>query len=126
MVYLIDANILIRFFAADHEEYFAISKEIMLKIEQGLLQVEILDSVLMEVFFVLTKIYNYEKFDLLEDLKKIIALKGVVGNKSILMEVLNIMQNKNIDFVDALICAKSKLQGYGRLSFDKDINKKCL
>ena len=126
MVYLIDANVLIRFFAADHQEHFEIAKGIMLEVEQGTVEVEILDSVLLEVYFVLMKIYGYERFDLLEDLKKIIALKGVVGNKVLLIEVLNVMQNKNIDFVDALICTKSKLQGYGKLSFDRDVNKKCL
>jgi predicted nucleic-acid-binding protein len=49
----------------------------------------------------------------------------VVGDKVLLMESLNIVNDKNIDFVDALICAKSRLQGYGKLSFDKDVNKKC-
>ncbi|MCR2064406.1 PIN domain-containing protein [Campylobacter helveticus] len=29
---------------------------------------------------------------------------------------------ENIDFVDALICAKCKLQNYKKLSFDKDLN----
>jgi predicted nucleic-acid-binding protein len=42
-----------------------------------------------------------------------------------LIEILNIVNDKNIDFVDALICAKSRLQGYRKLSFDKDVNKKC-
>jgi predicted nucleic-acid-binding protein len=41
------------------------------------------------------------------------------------LETLNIVDGKNIDFVDALICAKSRLRGYGKLSFDKDVNKKC-
>lgn len=31
-----------------------------------------------------------------------------------------------IDFVDVLICTKSKLQGFEKISFDKDVNKKCL
>jgi len=48
----------------------------------------------------------------------------VVDNKVLLIETLNIVENKNIDFVDALFCAKSKLQSYGKLSFDKDVNKK--
>ena len=30
---------------------------------------------------------------------------------------------KSIDFTDALICAKSKLQGFGKLSFDADVEK---
>ncbi|WP_276607318.1 PIN domain-containing protein [Campylobacter helveticus] len=39
-----------------------------------------------------------------------------------LIEALNIIEHKNIDFVDALICAKCKLQNYKKLSFDKDLN----
>jgi len=38
-------------------------------------------------------------------------------------EELNIIENKNIDFVDALICTKNKLQGFGKLSFDADVEK---
>jgi len=49
----------------------------------------------------------------------------MLGDKILLIETLNIIDDKNIDFVDALICAKSRLQGYGKLSFDKDVNKKC-
>ena len=55
--------------------------------------------------------------EVINDLKKIIAFRGVVGNKVLLIETLN--------FVDALICSKSKLQDYGKLSFNKDVNKKC-
>jgi len=65
------------------------------------------------------------KGEVIADLKRIIALRGVVGDKVLLIETLNIVEDKNIDFVDALICAKSRLQGYGKLSFDKDVNKKC-
>jgi predicted nucleic-acid-binding protein len=48
-----------------------------------------------------------------------------VGDKVLLIETLNIVETKNIDFVDAFICGKSRLQGYGKLSFDKDANQKC-
>jgi predicted nucleic-acid-binding protein len=48
-------------------------------------------------------------------LKIILSLDGIVNNnKIILHETLTIIETKNIDFVDALICAKSKLQGYGK------------
>jgi predicted nucleic-acid-binding protein len=52
----------------------------------------------------------------------ILILPGVVNaNKVILAETLSLVEAKNIDFVDALICAKTKLQGYGKLSFDRDV-----
>jgi len=120
MIYLIDANVIIRFLVGDHKEHLEISSIFFEEIERGEREVEILDSVLMEVFFVLTKFYKIAKREVIDDLKKIIALRGVVGDKILLIEVLN---NKNIDFVDALICAKSKLYGYGKLSFDTDVQK---
>ena len=87
------------------------------------MQVEILDGVLMEAFFVLTKFYKLPKKEVIDDLKIILALNGVINsNKATLFETLTILETKNIDFVEALICAKSKLQGYGKLSFDDDLS----
>ena len=125
MVYLIDANIIIRFLVGDHQEHLEIATEIFTKIENGEYEVEILESVVMEVLFVLVKFYKLPQSEVIKDLKKIISFRGVVGDKVLLVETLNIVEYKNIDFVDALICAKSRLQEYGRLSFDKDVNKKC-
>ena len=125
MVYLLDTNIIIRFLIGDHEEHLAKSIEIFKEIETAKTQVEILEGVLMEAYFVLTKFYKLPRIDVINDLKAILALNGVINsNKAILYEALNIIENKNIDFVDALICAKSKLQGFGKLSFDDDL-KKC-
>ena len=124
MVYLLDTNIIIRFLVGDHEEHLAKSVAIFKDIETAKLQVEILDGVLMEAFFVLTKFYKLPRNSVITDLKTILTLNGVVNsNKTILYEALNIIENKNIDFVDALICAKSKLQGFGKLSFDADVEK---
>ena len=125
MVYLIDTNVIIRFLVGDHPEHLSIATEIFQNIEEGSYEVEILESVMMEVLFVLTKFYKLPKKEVIEDLKKIIALRGVVGEKVLLIETLNIVETKNIDFVDALICAKSRLHGYWKLSFDKDVNRKC-
>jgi len=125
MVSLIDTNIIIRFLVGDHEEHLRISTEIFTQIENGEIEVEILDTVIMEALFVLVKFYKLPKSEVIADLKRLIALRGVVGDKLLLMESLNIVNDKNIDFVDALICAKSRLQGYGKISFDKDVNKKC-
>jgi len=125
MVYLLDTNVIIRFLVGDHQEHLEIATEIFTKIELGEYQVEILEPVIMEALFVMVKFYKLPQLEVIGDLKKIISLKGVVGDKILLIETLHIIEDKNIDFVDALICAKSRLQGYGKLSFDKDVNKKC-
>jgi len=125
MVYLIDTNIIIRFLIGDNTEYLQIATEIFTKVENGEIEAEILDCVIMEALFVLTKFYKLPKSEVIQDLKRLIALRGIVGDKVVLIETLNIVDSKNIDFLDALICAKNKLLGYGKLSFDKDVNKKC-
>ena len=126
MVALIDTNIIIRFLIGDHEQHLQESIKIFQAIESGALQVEILDVVLMESLFVLTKFYKLPKAEVVTDLKAMLAMEGVMNSdKLILFETLSLFADKNIDFVDALICSKAKLQGYEALSFDKDVNKRC-
>ncbi|HIP94045.1 MAG TPA: type II toxin-antitoxin system VapC family toxin [Leucothrix sp.] len=125
MVALIDTNVIIRFLVGDHEEHLLKSTEIFENIESRRIEVKILDTVLMEVLFVLIKFYKLPKAEVVNDLKSILAMEGIVNtNKVILVEALTLHLDKNIDFVDALICAKSKIQGYGWISFDNDL-KKC-
>ncbi len=126
MVSLIDANVIIRFLVKENSEQYNKSIDIMHDIEDALLKVEILSEVVMEVLFIMTKYYKAPLLDIVEDLKSILLLDGVVNeNKYILIGTLNMMCDKNIDYVDALICTKSALQGYGKISFDKDVMKKC-
>ncbi|MFP4485703.1 MAG: PIN domain-containing protein [Campylobacterales bacterium] len=122
MVYLLDTNVIIRFLVGDDANYLEKSTLYFEQIEMGSMEVEILGEVLMEAFFVLTKFYRLPKADVISDLKTILSFEGVVNkNKAVLFETLNIVENRNIDFVDALICAKCKFQNYNKLSFDKDL-----
>ena len=53
----------------------------------------------------LTKFYKLPKAEVISDVKTILSFEGVVNkDKVILFETLRIIENKNIDFVDALIC----------------------
>lgn len=126
MVSLIDANVIIRFLVKEDSKYYEESVEIISNIENSSIKVEILSEVVMEVLFIMTKYYHAPLHDIAEDMKSILLLDGVVNeNKYILISALNMMESRNIDYVDALICTKSKLQGYGKISFDKDVLKKC-
>jgi len=121
---LIDTNLIIRLLVADGEFEKAI--KIFEKIEKAELFAEIKPCVIVEAYFVMTKFYKFNKFEVIEDLKKIISLDGVINNeKTIILEALSIMEYKSIDFVDALLCAEGKLKNKEVLTFDKDI-KKCL
>ena len=126
MVSLIDTNVIIRFLAADVEKQHLISVDIMNKIRNEEIKVEILGEVIMEVLFIMTKFYNEPKNSIIEYLQSILLLDGVVNkDKFIIIETLSMMHYKKIDYVDSLICVKSKMQGYGKISFDKDVMIKC-
>ena len=122
MVHLVDTNIIIRFLVGDHEGHLQKATDIFRAVESGEMEVIILDVVLMEAFFVLTRFYQLPVSEVVDDLKALLTLKGVVNtDKFVLFETLSLVDSRKIDFVDALILAKSKLQGYGTLSFDKDV-----
>jgi len=124
MAFLVDANVIIRFLMGTPEDQFSKSIDIFKSIEEAKIDVYIMDTVLMEVFFVLTKFYKIPKKIVIDDLKAILLLDGVINSdKALLVEVLNVIKEKNIDFVDAQICVKKRLQNFDAISFDKDILK---
>lgn len=126
MTSLIDANIIIRYLLGDHETLSPEANKIFDKVEQAGIQVIILDSVVMEAFFVLHKFYKLPKAEVLDDLKAILAFNGVINDdKFQVIEALNIVLYQNLDFVDALLCVKSKHYGFELLSFDKKLQKRC-
>jgi len=124
--YLIDANVIIRYLTQDDEKLFIKAKEIFDKIISNKIQVIIYDLIIMETFFVLTKFYKLNKEEVIDTLIEIMLLPGIVNlDKKIIIDTLNMIKTNNIDFVDALLCNKSKQFDYKLISFDKKLNKIC-
>ncbi len=124
MVYLIDTNIIVRFLVGDKKEHFQKAKEFFKKIEEGTIQAILLDMVICEVIYVLDKVYAIERKKILQSIHKLLFLKGIVNrNKSVLIEAITILEHKKIDFVDALLCVKSKMYDYKIFSFDEKLLK---
>ena len=120
MLYL-DTNVILRYLLQDHHEF---SQKSISIIENN--NVYIKNEVLAEVVYVLNKTYKVEK----QKLRKILTDFTEVNNihfesKEIVILALNIFENQNIDFVDALLCSYEKLKNFEIVSFDKKLNK-CL
>jgi predicted nucleic-acid-binding protein len=123
---LIDSNYILRFFTLTPKEHFEISKKLFEEIAKGEIQAIISEGVVMEVYFVLSKFYKWEKEKIIKKLISVLELKNIVNeDKPVLILTLNILKKHNIDFIDALLCAKANYYGYEVRSFDGDI-KKCL
>ncbi len=121
---LLDTNILVRFLTQDHAEHYLIAKQIFHTIEAGKMDAMLLDFILAEVVYVLRRIYKVEKKKISQVLKKILMYEHIyTSNHLITFEALDIYAQKNIDFADAMLCAKKNLEGYEVISFDKDIEK---
>jgi len=121
---LLDANILIRFLVRDDEVLYQRSIEIIKEIEQGEKEALLMDFILAEIIYVLKCIYKIDKIQISNALKKILLNDYFyTDNKLVTFEALDIYANKNIDFADAMLCAKKNLEGFEIVSFDKDMRK---
>ena len=114
---LLDANYILRFLLKDNLEMYEISKDCISNNN-----CIIPNEVLAEVVFVLLKVYKVEKEDIAKSLINILEYGNIIMNdKNVIIESLEIFENKNLDFVDCILCAKSKQ--YIVKTFDKKLNK---
>lgn len=84
----------------------------------------LMDLIVAEAVYVLRRIYKHSKDDISSVLKRLLLYKHLyTENKLITFEALDIYANQNIDFADAMLCAKHKMEGFEIISFDKDIGR---
>lgn len=100
----LDTNYIIRYVTNDNEEMAKIAENIILNKNSY-----ISNEVLAEVIYVLVGVYDVPKKDISDMLIQLISFDNIqVENKSIVIEALQIFQNKNLDFVDCLLCSYSQ------------------
>ncbi|SFN09498.1 PIN domain-containing protein [Thermodesulforhabdus norvegica] len=121
---LVDANVILRYLLKDNKELYAKAEEVFNAVFDGKAKVLLLESVLAEVVYVLQKLYKVSRSEISEVLRELIELKGIKAlNKSHLLKALEIFENKNLDFVDCLLCAYGKEREV--ITFDKNLQR-CL
>ena len=122
---LLDANVIVRLFMRDHEAHYKISEAFFLALEAGEKKAILLDLIIAEVVYILKSYYKQDKQSIASRLKLLLQYENIeVSNRAVIIEALEAYTKKNIDFADAILCAKKNLEGYEVMSFDKDI-KKC-
>ncbi len=122
-MYLLDANIVLRYLIGDGGELYDKSQKIISSLESGKLQWILPNYIIMEILFVMTWYYWVKRSDIAADLRRILALNSIVNDdKMEILEALFIYESQNIDFADALLVATQRLQWIEVISFDKKIN----
>jgi len=114
---VLDTNYILRFLVKDNDDMYEIAKE-AIKNNDCFID----NEVLAEVVFVLMKVYNTSKSDIKNVLVRFLSFENIILNsKPTILKALELFDEKNIDFVDAILCAKSKK--YEVKTFDKKLNK---
>ena len=113
----IDTNYIIRYLMNDNIKMADIAEEILTTKD-----VFIANEILAEVVYVLFGVYKISKKDIVNQLLELIKYDNiVVSNYSVINKALNIFKNKNLDFVDCILCAYAKQDEI--ITFDKKLNK---
>ncbi len=112
----IDANYIIRYFVNDNEKMAKIAEETLMNEE-----VFVSHEVLAEVVYVLGGVYDIPKKEISLKLIALLSQKNVNSLDDVVINALMVFVDKNIDFVDALLCVYSKKDEIR--TFDKKLLK---
>ena len=106
----------------DNEEHYKIAQAFFLELEVGKKNAILLDIIIGEIVYVLKSYYKQDKKYIVDRLKVLLQYENLeVSNRAIIIEALEMYVKNNIDFADAILCAKKNLEGYEVMSFDKDV-----
>lgn len=118
---IVDANIVLRYLLKDNSELF--SKAIEIIEEKTVL---IRTEVLVEIIYVLNKTYKVPKSEIVDAINGLLDFDNIeFESKNLIKEALNVYHNKNIDIVDSVLCALSKLLKFKIATFDKKLKACC-
>ena len=115
----IDTNYIIRYFINDNVEMANQAEEILLN-----KNIFIANEIIAEVIYVLNSVYNISKKETADLLLELISFENILlSDKNIAQKSLEYFKEKNLDFVDCLLCSYSQKDDI--LTFDKKL-KKCV
>jgi len=121
MIY-IDANVVLRYLLADEVDQHIISKNMI----EGDKDIFILDGVVVEIVYVLTKTYGIDRKLTSDRLTELFEQnRFYFENKTLILEALSILKKRDLDFVDCMLCSCKKLKNAEVFTFDKKLLK-CL
>ena len=119
-----DANIIVRYLVKDNITLYTKAKDFFDKVRDGSEKAVILESVIAECIYVLTKIYQAPKDKASNSLIDILHYKGIANDdQKELIRALTLFLQRGIDIVDCILCAKAVGSGDNLFSFDEELNK---
>jgi predicted nucleic-acid-binding protein len=115
----VDANVILRYVLDDDPQFAEKAARIL---EQE--QVHVPFEVMAEVVYVMQGVYKASRQDISTVLTRFLMLPNVTTNSEpVLREALRLYAGKGLDFVDALLCGYSRIEGVQVETFDRKLKK---
>ena len=119
-----DTNTIVRYLVADNPALHGKAKEFFDRVKHGGVKAVILESVIAECMYVLTKIYKVPRDRAAGSLIDILRYKGIANDdQQELIRALTLCSERGLDIVDCILCAKAMAGGGHLFTFDADLNK---
>ncbi len=116
---IVDTNIILRYLLNDDEK---LSKKDTDIIDNN--DIFIPNEVIIEACYVLKKLYNVEKEIIYTMIIELMAQDNIhFANRSLIYETFKVYSKKNLDIVDCILFAYSKIDNQEIKTFDKKLEK---
>jgi len=120
----VDADVILRFLTGDPPEMAAKTLELMEHAEKGDIGLRLSHLVIAEIVWVLSSFYKHNKSQIAETLISFLSADGIyTENSTLLVQALQDMAEKNVDFADAYLAALARAQKESVCSFENDFEK---
>lgn len=124
-VVLPDTNAVLRYLLHDHEEHFAKASEFFEAVREDRRQAVLLEGVLVECVYVLTKFYQVPRSEAAGSLHDLLQYKGMRNpDRQELLDALKRYAETKLDIVDCILLAKGSDDSTEVFSFDADLRSK--
>lgn len=119
-----DTNTIVRYLVADDPALHGKAKEFFDRVKHDGVKAVILESVIAECMYVLTKIYKVPRGRAAGSLIDILRYKGIANDdQQELIRALTLCSDYGLDIVDCILCAKAASAEDHLFTFDADLNK---
>lgn len=124
-VVLPDTNVVLRYLLRDHEAHYARASEFFEAVREDRRQAVLLEGVLVECVYVLTKFYQVPRSEAAGKLRGLLQYKGMRNpDRPELLDALKRYAETTVDIVDCILLAKGKAEHTEVFSFDDDLRPK--
>lgn len=123
-LYVLDANVVLRFLLADHPTQSPASRELFLAAAQGRLTLILGAVTLAEVVWVLDSYYEVDRKRISVLLCGLLLHDGVECPEcDVCLLALRHFGEQSVDFADGYVAASAQARGVAVLSYDRDFRK---